>query len=102
VSGVEAALHSQHFKTSIFRSNVGSSELLEAGVHMQGNPDLASFLVDDLEDFQDDRLPDFLDLCDQLWVVFKQLLSFLIEVLLLEFLIVLEHLGVLMDLELAS
>ena len=69
---------------------------------MQGNPDLTSFLVDDLEDFQDDGLPDFLDLRNQLWVVIKQLLRFLVEVLLLEFLIVLEHLRVLMDLELAS
>jgi len=102
VSGVEAALDSQHFKASVFRFNVAMRKLLEARIHMQRNPDLTSFLVDDLEDFQDDGLLDFLNLYYQQWVVIKQLLRFLVEVRLLEFLIVLEHLRVLMDLELAS
>lgn len=101
MSGVKAALHSQHFEASVFRAHVGISKLLEAGVHVQRNPDLASFLVDDLEDFEDDGLPDLLDLRNKMRIVFKQLLCFLVEVLLLEFLILLEHLRILMDLELA-
>ena len=102
MSGVKAALDSQHLEASVLGFDIGIRKLLEAGVHVQRNPDLASFLVDDLEDFQDDGLLDFLNLPDQLWVVVKQLLRFLVEVLLLEFLILFEHLRVLMDLELAS
>lgn len=102
MSWIEAALHPQHLETSIFRSNVGSSKPLEAGVHMKGNPDLTSFLVDDLEDLKDNGLPDFLDLLNQLWIFFKQLLRFLVEVFLFEFLVLFEHLRVLVDLEFAS
>lgn len=102
MSGVKAALHSQHLEASVFRAHVGIGKLLEAGVHVQRNSDLTTFLVDDLEDFQDDGLPDLLDLRNKLRTIFKQLLSFLVKVLLLEFLIIFEHLRILMDLELAS